>query len=229
MYEEIIYEYEMILIGKKNSFSGYFFNDTAEKNERKALHVIDFAIKTYLGWTPQEAILNLNWEILKSLKLDLLTKYIMFPPEMDERDDMYIVTGKLYPKLVKLDAQEITLKVYKRVLEKDLYKFPKEYLSGDQQGRNRAIICFQYMLAQFTNFKNIQEMYEFFSTSGGPKLLKKYRLNVACVSTYEHPIDFLHAALPENVRSEFWYRYYRFRISNNEQIREMKKDKTFIY
>ena len=49
MYEEIVYEYEMILIGKKNSFSGYFFNDTAEKNERKALHVIDFAIKTPEG------------------------------------------------------------------------------------------------------------------------------------------------------------------------------------
>lgn len=229
MYEEIVYEYEMILIGKKNSFSGYFFNDTDDKNEKKALHVIRFAIKNYLQWTPKEAIAKLDWEIIKLMKLDLLTKYIIFPPEMDEQDDMYIVTGKLYPNLVKLDEKEITLKVYKRVLEKDLYKFPKEYLSGDQKGRNRAIICFQYMLSQFTNFKSVQEMYKFFSTSNGPKLLKKYRLNVACTSTYECPLDFLHASLPENIRSEFWYRYYRFKISNNEQIRELKKAGKFIY
>lgn len=229
MLEELIYEYEMILIGKKNSFSGYFFNDTSEKNEAKALYVIDFAIKTYLGWTPREAIDLLTENVLKVMKLDLLTKYIIFPPEMNEKDDMYIITGKLYPKLVKVNSKEITLKVYKRVLEKDLYKFPKEYLSGDQQGKNRAIICFQYMLAQFTNFNSVQDMYKFFASSNGPKLLKKYRLNVACVSTYEHPIDFLHTALPSNIRSEFWYRYYKFKIVNNEQIRELKKDGKFIY
>jgi hypothetical protein len=147
---------------------------------------------------------------------------------MDEKDDMYIITGKLYPELVKLDTKEITLKVYKRVLEKDLYKFPKEYLSGDQQGRNRAIICFQYMLSQFTSFDNAQEMYKFFASSNGPKLLKKYRLNVASVSMFEHPIDFLHIALPKEQRDEFWYRYYKFKISNNEQIRELKKQNKFI-
>lgn len=229
MLEELIYEYEMILIGKKNSFSGYFFNDTIEKNEAKALEVIRFAIKTYLGWTPQEAINLLTWDIIRLMKLDLLTKYVVFPPEMDEKDDMYIVTGKLYPRYVTVNSKEITLKVYKRVIEKDLYKFPKEYLSGDQQGKNRAIICFQYMLSQFTNFESVQEMYKYFASSNGPKLLKKYRLNVACVSTYEYPIDFLHAALPPGTRSEFWYRYYKFKIANNEQIREMKKNGTFIY
>lgn len=228
MWPELLYEYEMILIGKKKTFSSYFFNSTPQKNEKKALYVIKFAIDTYLGWTPEETVKMLTYEILELLKLESLTRYILFPPEMDARDDMYIITGKLYPNLVKIDSKEITLKVYKRVLEKDLYKFPKEYLSGDQKGKNRAIICFQYMLTQFTNFDSVKDMYAFFASSSGPKLLKKYRLNVACVSTYEYPIDFLHTALPPETKSEFWYRYYKFKITNNEQIREYKKLGKFI-
>lgn len=228
MNNEILYEYEMVLLGKKNNFSSYFFSENQEKNEAKALFVIKFAIKNYLCWSPQQAIDNLNWDIINFLKLDSVIKYISFPPEIDEKDNMYILTGKLYPNLVKINSKEITLKVYKRVLEKDLYKFPKEYLSGDQQGKYRAIICFQYMLQQFTNFNSTQEMYKFFASSNGPKLLKKYRLNVASVSMFEHPVDFLHAALPEGTRSEFWYRFYKFKLSNSEQIRELKKKGEYI-
>lgn len=225
MYNDLLYEYEMMLIGKKNTFSNYFFNDSAEK---KALYVIHFAIENYLRWSPAEAVKNLDWPIIKKMKLEPLVRYIEFPPEMDEKDNLYILKGKLYPNLVKVDTKEITLKVYKRVLEKDLYKFPKEYLSGDEQGRNRAIICFQYMLSQFVHFDSAEEMYKFFSTSDGPKLLKRYRLNVACTSTYEYPIDFLHAALPSDAKNEFWYRYYRFKTTNNEQIREYKKKKKYV-
>lgn len=81
------------------------------------------------------------------------------------------------------------------------------------------------MLSQFTNFENKYEMYKFFASSNGPKLLKKYRLNVACVSMFEYPVDFLHAALPAESKSEFWYRYFRFKITNNAQKREVKKQR----
>ena len=228
MQNDILYEYETVLIGKKNAMSNYFFTGNEERNEKRALYVFKYAIEFYLGWSPKQAISHLDWKIIRLMKLDQLLKYIIFPPEMNEKDDIYIILGKLYPNLVKLDEKEITLKVYKRVLEKDLYKFPKEYLSGDEQGRYRAIICFQYMLSQFTSFNNAQEMYKFFSTSNGTKILKKYRLSIACISMFEHPIDFLHASLPSDARDDFWYRYYKFKLSNNEQIRELKKKNKFI-
>lgn len=223
MYSEILYEYEMILLNKKTTFSSFFFSENAERNEKKALYVFRFAIENYLRWTPEQTKSCINYAIIDELKLNSLLKYIRFPPELDERDNMFVLVGKIYPNVVQLNPKEITLKVYKRVLEKDLYKFPKEYLSGDQKGRNRAIVCFQYMLSQFTNFKNTKEMYCYFSTANGPKLLKKYRLNVACVSLFVYPIDFLHSALPKNQKDEFWYRYYKFKISNTEQIRALKK------
>ena len=85
------------------------------------------------------------------------------------------------------------------------------------------------MLTQIPPFSSTEEMYKYFASSKGPKLLKKFRLNVACVTMFDHPIDFLHEALPENQRDEFWYRYYKFKLSNNEQIRELKKKKEFVF
>lgn len=229
MYRDALYEYENILLGKKTSFSNYFFQQDAEKNEQKALYIIKFALRYYLKWTPQQVCQYLDWKVINCMKLESLMKYIQFPPEMSVRDDIFIVKGKLYPKLVPLNQKEITLKVYKRVLEKDLYKFPKEYLSGDTIGRFRATVCFQYMLTQIPPFKDTAEMYKFFASSKGPKLLKKFRLNVACVSMFDHPIDFLHESLPERERDEFWYKFYKFKLANSEQIRYLKKKKEFIF
>ena len=229
MYRDALYEYENILLGKKTAFSSYFFSSDDNKNEQKALYIIKFALRYYLKWSEQQICEYLDWKVINCMKLESLMKYIQFPPEMIARDDIFIVKGKLYPKLVPLNQKEITLKVYKRVLEKDLYKFPKEYLSGDSIGVYRAIVCFQYMLTQIPPFSSTEEMYKYFASSKGPKLLKKFRLNVACVTMFDHPIDFLHEALPENQRDEFWYRYYKFKLSNNEQIRELKKKKEFVF
>lgn len=228
MYPGLLYEYESVLLGHKNSVSNYFFSSDEDRNEKAALYVVRFAISYYLNWSPEKAVDLLTWDIIKLLKLEGIMKYINFPPELDEKDNAYIIKGKLYPNLVRLNEKEITLKVYKRILSKDLYKFPKEYLSSDYAGKIRAVICMQYMLSQFTSFGSAKEMYKFFATSGGAKLLKRYRLNVICAALFDHPIDFLHYSLPESSKDEYWYRYYRFRIANNEQIRKMKKQGTFV-
>lgn len=225
MYRDALYEYENILLGKKPSFSGYFFQSDAEKNEKKALYIIQFALRYYLRWTPQQICEYLDWKVINCMKLESLMKYIRFPPEMSARDDIFIIKGKLYPHLVPLNEKEIALKVYKRVLEKDLYKFPKEYLSGDAVGMYRAIVCFQYMLTQIEPFSNVEEIYKYFASSKGSKLLKKYRLNVACVSMFDYPIDFLHEALPKDQRNDFWYHYYKFKAVNSEYSRGESAEK----
>ena len=43
----LMYEYELILLGKKNSFAPYFFNYNAEYNEKNALVVIRYAIEDF--------------------------------------------------------------------------------------------------------------------------------------------------------------------------------------
>ena len=220
--KEILYEYELILIGKKNSFTPYFFSFAPEYNERVALDVFKYASEVYLSWSPKEAATYLTMDIIRIMKLDTIIKYIRFPPELTVERDLFYIAYLLYPKQVPFNEKELVLRTYKEVLSGKLYKFPKEYLS-DSLGMMRACVCFQYMVSQYLSFRNIEEMYEHFSSSKGTKDLKKYRLYAICTDMFEYPLDFLHEALPAHQKNEFLYHYYRFNFKNREQISNFKK------
>lgn len=222
----LMFEYELILLGKKNSFAPYFFNYNAEYNEKIALEVFKYAIEDFLGWSPEEAQLYLNMDILKIMKLDTIVRFIRFPAELNLEKDLFYIAHLLYPKRVKFNSRELILRTYKEVLDGILYKFPKEYLSGSM-GVTRACICFQYMASQFLPFNNVEEMYKFFSTTNGVKALKKYRLYAICTDIFDYPIDFLHESLSSSQKNEFFYHYYKFNIINREQITELKKRKMY--
>lgn len=223
----LMLEYELILLGKKNSFSPFFFNYNIDYNERKALLLFKYAIEGFLKWTPKEAELYLNKEIVELMKLDSILKYIQFPAELNPDVDLFYIAHLLYPHIVKFDARELILRTYKEVLDGKLYKFPKEYLSGSM-GVTRACVCFQYMVSQFLPFNNIEEMYKFFSTTNGVKALKKYRLYSICTDIFDYPIDFLHEALSNKQKNEFFYHYYKFGITNREQITDLKKRGMYV-
>jgi hypothetical protein len=222
----IIYEYEMVLLGKKSGVSVYFFSHSPEQNERLALDIIRYAVETYLKWSPEEVYKNFNESIIKQMKLDSIMRYIRFPPEADEKSDYFIIAGKLYPDKIKINIKEMTLVIYRRVIEGKLYKFPKGFFD-DSIGYYRAIVCLQYMLTQFCHFGNISDMYRDFSMSKGTKLLKNYKLQAARITMWECAIDYLHAALPESSQSEYYYHYYKFKIFNEKQKREMIDNHTF--
>ncbi len=235
MNREVIYEYENVLLGNKNTISSYHFNQSPDNNEKTAIEIVRYAVEHYLRWTPEYLCEALSWDIIRLLKLDSIIKYIRFPPEADEEKDLFIIAHKLYPHRIRVNLREKTLLVYKRVLDGTIYKFPKGFF-GDNKGINRALICLQYALSQYTQFDDVGDMYAFFSTPRGTKFLKQYKLYAPCIAMYKYPIDYIHDALPNNVdrtqnlaaKDEFWYMYYRFKIANAEQIREMKKEGTFI-
>ena len=151
-----------------------------------------------------------------------LMKYINFPPELNKESDYYYLSTLLYPNVIKIDIKQLVLRTYKDVLSGRLCKFPKEYLSGTE-GMMRAGICLQYMLNQHYTFPTIKDMYKFFSEPAGSRALKEYRLNNICNEIYECPIDYLHEALPNVQKNEYWYHYYRFRVFNSQQIKKLKK------
>ena len=223
----LMFEYDLILVGKKNTFSPFFFNYSKEQNKRVALSVFKYAIEKYLKWSAEEASIYLTYEVVQFMKLDGLLKYIEFPAELDSKKDMFYIAHLLYPNKVKFDKKELILRTYKEVLSGKLYKFPKEYLSGSM-GVIRACVCFQYMVNQFLPFNSIEEMYNFFSSTNGIKALKKYRLYAICTDIFDYPIDYLHEALSNNQKNEFFYHYYKFSTTNREQITEMKKHGTYI-
>lgn len=224
--KNVLYEFESVLLDKKTSLSPYFFNQTSEQNEKTALAIIKYVVEVHLKWTPEQVRKNLTWDVIQLMKLDSIMKYINFPPEADRKKDLFIVAGKLYPNKIKINSSAMTILTYKKIISREQYKFPKCFFDGNE-GRYRALICLQYMLNQYTSFESVEEMYKVFSTPKASKLLKKYKLQAARVAMYEYAIDYLHDALPDDVKNEYFYHYYKFKIANKKQKKNMIEQGTF--
>lgn len=209
MSQEVIYEYEQLLLGKTKTFSPYHFRFSESQNEKIALSVFRYAFDTYLRWTPEQLRYNLTYDIVVCLKLNTLLKYLRFPPEADKTKDMYPIITKLYPGRFKESIRDVVTRVYTKVMNGDREKFPKEFFSGSS-GQYKAILCFQIMLNQMAPFNNVQDMYKAFAGPSGVALLRKYKLYAVCTGIFEYPLDYLHASLPKNRKSEYFYHYYRF-------------------
>ncbi len=66
------------------------------------------------------------------------------------------------------------------------------------QGEYRAGICLHQAITDSQQFRNEDELYEFFSDeSKAHAFLKKYKLDNVCRITFRTPLDYLYAALPD--------------------------------
>lgn len=211
MANELIYEYEAVLTGKCKTFSNYYFCYSDEKNEVEALKVFRYAFDTYLRWAPDQLYHNLTYDIVASLRLTSLLKYIIYPPEADRSVDVYPIVSKLYPGRFKETMSDVVRRVYARVLSGEREKFPKDFFAGNE-GRNRALLCLQYAMNQMTPFTSVQEIYKSFTAAAGSALLREWKLYAVSSKLFETPLDYLHEALPTVYKSEFWYHYYKFTV-----------------
>ena len=227
MRNSILYEYDAIRLGQKKEFSKTFFSGADVVNERIALDVFRYAIEYYLCWTPEDTARFLNMKIIEDMKLKPLHAYIRFPAELDKNEDLFYIAHLMYPNRIKYRTKDLVINAYKQILRGKKSKFMKNYMSGTK-GYINACICFQYMMEQFLQFSTIKEAYEYFASPKGAKTLKEYRLVSVCNDMFENPLEYFHTALPESQKDEFWYKYHVFNKHNNSQIRQMKKDKSFI-
>ena len=129
----------------------------------------------------------------------------------------------VYPEQIHISRHELVLNVYQKVLSDKLIKYPKKFFL-EADGEVNACICLLYAINQEMPSHNIEDLYAFFCNR--PKVtrfLRNVRLNAPCHSIFEYPIDFLHAALPDNQKNELCYRYERFKMLLKEQKDIIKK------
>lgn len=207
---EIKSEYENILLRKKKNYSSSLFNSSDENNEKTALVIMRYAFESFLQWTPQDIKNCINWEILQTMKLDTLIKHIKFPGELTPRTDLDYIAHLLYPNIIHFDSKEKTLRIYKNVLSKKVYRYPREFWEGPE-GEARARFCLRYMLQNCMVFHNVEEIYKAFSGREGIKILKDYQLYVPCELIFGSPVDYLHVTLSQSQKDEFLYHYYKFK------------------
>ena len=213
----LLMEYEDILLGKRKDFSAeYIGKVTAPKEIRELLM---YAYEDLLKWNP-ETIKNHNTPALcESLHLMRPIKKIDFPIGLEPTEDVFYVAHFLYPDKIHYSKKALILRIYEKVLQGALVKYPKKFFS-DAEGELNLNICFQYAVAQRLSIRSIEELYDYFSDKDkGIEFLKKANLYSAFVDFYEYPIDILHESLPSFQQNLLCYMNGRL----NSEIQTFKK------
>lgn len=210
--ENLIYEYQQMLLDEDKTFpSGYFTEKNADhkrKNEVSAIAVIKYAIENLLGWTPEQMQRNLNYGIICKLRLRHFLDYIDFQPEVNVDKDFDAIAAKIYPDRIRIDERALVIKTFERALSGEISKLPKAFFE-DKSGRDRAIICLNYVISQKCVFNDIQDVYAFFVSPQGKRFIQHNRLSSAQRLLWESPLDYIHDSLNEADRNEVWFHYYK--------------------
>ena len=215
-----IAEYEDLLVGKRKTFSHYYFNYNSTGNMKLALQVIEYAFDTYLKWSPGQLRDCLTIDVMEQLKLNGFIRYIAFPPELDSTKDLFYIAWLLYPTTVHFSEKDLVLRVYKNLLDEKIKKYPKEFFSG-MDGLTRAHVCLRYMIEHYLPAKSIDELYEYFGTLKSVRGLRQHKLLVVCNDLFDTPVEFLHKSLHKDQQNTFWYRYYDFCWQRTEQKEQL--------
>lgn len=141
-YSYSINTYEKILNKEIKTFSPYFFDTRYRK--RRIVELVKYLVEDKLEMTPEIALKELDYKTLKKYKLDCLLKYVKKPIEND-KDDITHLLYFCFKELKEPSAEELTIKLYKKVLAGELKNFPKNYFLDGPRGEERASYCVKYL------------------------------------------------------------------------------------
>lgn len=224
----LLYEYINIHSGAAKNFSSAYFSGGPSRNHEIALRVIKYAVEIFLHWTPEEVKNYLNKDVIEDMKLKRVMSYISFPPGLDPNKDYWYIAHMLYPDELPFSMEDVTLFVYKRLLRGiesgKSVKIPK-FMFDNHDGRQRAQLCFRYLLSHYIPFKTPEDAYAFFASSRGEQELNKYGLTLVWKNIFGSPVSFLHNSLPQEKRNDFLYHYYEFQYRYREMNSNRKRFK----
>lgn len=220
--QDIFYEYEQVLLGKRKNYASELFAGLSpSRKEELALRFFRLIFEKYFNWTPEEAYHNLNATILERMKLSSLVKYIQFPPEFSPTEDCFYIVAKAYPEKFTISETKQTEIMYKRVLSGEVSRFPRFFFEG-RDGRMRALFCLQYAINEFSACETAEELYRQFAYHG-TEFIKKYRLWEAYKMNFNsYPIDYLNECMSIYSKYEYSFLYAKYRTL--AEYRELVKN-----
>jgi hypothetical protein len=219
--QDLLYEYQLLLLGRIPSIQPDLFDGEARQKERAALDIVRYAVENLLRWSPKEMAAKFNDEVITRLKLTKIVSYITFPPEADKKRDYFVYAHKLYPHIIPMNLYTLTILTYNNVHEKHLVKFPKGFFD-DNLGRTRALLCMNHALSSDRTVRTKQELYKMFTETTGMQFIQRHRLDLARRLSWETPLDFMHESLAPNDRDEMWYHYYKLKMKMRQVQKEME-------
>ena len=228
--------YDDSLIGRIPYVDAYNFYgpEPGGANEKKALSCIRYALEKILQWEPEESILKFDDYIIRIMKLEKLIAYIDFPVEVPYGNPRYILS-LLYPDKIYIDQEKLVEEIFKSVLDsarkksesKDkkerLKQFPREYFSGTE-GFKRFCFCIKYLIENYKPLSTVEELYDFFDSSKGKKMLYDFRLKVPADQFSIDMLSVIRYITREEEDSDLYFCYFTFKKELSSYQMSKKKE-----
>lgn len=211
-----LYEYKLYMGLKKSASNTYVGDD--QTRTRVVLAVFRHVIEDIMQWSPEQALANFNYALIRNLNLVNEWNNLCVPREVKQYKTVKYVVAMLYPQYMSLfTPKKLTIQVYRSSLVQRKGVFPKNYFL-DAEGEERARICLRHMLSVYAVYPDFETMYyEFSNTQEALKLLSLYGLKAPAMLLYDSPLDYLHDALPSDKKNPFLYNYLTYK-ANHEKL-----------
>lgn len=222
-----IEKYEQIMMEPNTHF---YLSGTDSEKEEDALSIIRYIVTDLLGWTPQEAMICMNSYIASKMKIDILLPYISFSKDVDRNHDYDFVIHKAFPRETYFQPQKKIIRLYQRLINGEISKYPKSYFNKTGNGYTRARCILLYIVqSKFVTDKDRNfVLFRFFANnSNATKKLKEWKMSAACKTLYNgNALDFLRDTLEDTPETEFLYNNFSFQKIWNEENNRVKKKMT---
>ena len=215
--ESVLYEYEMILLGKKKSYS-YSFSGT-EKECREAFgYIWNYVITHLLKLQPDQAPLYLTKEMIYMLHVESTFKHIDRTVGTVKNINFPYLLALAFPKQYTYDIRKQCKDEFEHVMGlgkyagcRDRHQWPKKFFTGTD-GIKRAEIILNFIILSYFEWNTIPQMYEFFADKKrGMNYLKKFHLqSVVKVLFDDSPLEYLHYSIPDDMKNDFLYDNYQY-------------------
>lgn len=188
--------YEKVLSGEKKTFSPYFFE--AEHRKDTVIILLRYLIEEKLKISPKAALNVLTNDLLSQYKLTILLKYVNIPPEYKGEEAKYLVyyaykgTSKSLPEP---SQKELTIYLYKKILNGELKTFPKNYFLDGLNGEKKVQICLEYLCNEVLHIE--KKDYPKILTI---ELLQQYKLKIVLSVIYSSIFDMLNSLYPDDFK-----------------------------
>ena len=223
--DSTLIDYDDSLVGRIPYIDACHFYGTEPggPNERQALSCIRYALEKVLQWTPEESVLKFDAYVIHEMKLEKIIAYIDFPVEVPYGNPRYILS-LLYPDKVHLGQKELVEETFQAVLDAGnksfdedgerksdrLRQFPREYFAG-AQGFRRFCYCVKYIIEHYKPMSSVAEIYSFFTSAEGKRLLYDFRLKTPAYHFSISILSVLRYITSEEPDGELYYCLYMFR------------------
>ena len=136
----------------------------------------------------------------------------------------------IFPGKITYDEDDQTLEVYRRVLEGEIPKYPRNFFV--RKGSIKLCVMLMQYISTHMIADGPEDLYRIFSDHGeGNRILREAKLYPACRKFFKSPLEFVHTMLTHTKQANpLLYNYYSFKtayeVAEKEVLRSGKCPKS---